>query len=205
MGTLWVTGDGMVETAVHVKQGDLLGREVDGVQAQREPKSRERWAGVRALIVARKRRNGRGAKGGRKVDAVKAGQAEAQPEAVSAGATRAGERRARWAWTEPSVWTERMLTALEEGVKGGRWYSLMDKVYHLPNLRAESSQEAVRQGEAGQRHKMIGQGTRRFASQRTARSVAGVAGRVCRGVKPVGEPDAGDLHVRFDERREETE
>lgn len=120
MGTLWVTGDGMVKTAVHVKQGDLLRRGVDGVHAQSEPKSRERRAGVRALIVARKRRNGRGAKGGRKVDAVKDRPSEAQPEAVPARAIRAGEVRARWAWTEPSVWTERMLTALEEGVKGGR-------------------------------------------------------------------------------------
>ena len=34
------------------------------------------------------------------------------------------------------VWTERMLTALEEGVKGGKWFSLIDKVYALPKLRA---------------------------------------------------------------------
>ena len=34
----------------------------------------------------------------------------------------------RWAWTEPAVWTERMLTALEQGVKGGVWFSLIDKV-----------------------------------------------------------------------------
>jgi len=45
----------MVRKAVHVKQGDLGGEE-----------SRP---GVRASIVARKRRNGRGAKGGRKVEA----------------------------------------------------------------------------------------------------------------------------------------
>ena len=31
--------------------------------------------------------------------------------------------RERWRWAEPSVWTERMLTALEEGVKGGKWFS----------------------------------------------------------------------------------
>ena len=30
---------------------------------------------------------------------------------------------ARWAWTEPSVWTERMLAALDKGVKGGKWFS----------------------------------------------------------------------------------
>jgi len=31
-------------------------------------------------------------------------------------AKQAGEVRTRWVWTEPSVWTERMLTALETGV-----------------------------------------------------------------------------------------
>jgi hypothetical protein len=31
------------------------------------------------------------------------------------GAMQAGEVRARWAWSEPAVWTERMLTALERG------------------------------------------------------------------------------------------
>lgn len=38
------------------------------------------------------------------------------------------QRRGRWTWVEPGVWTERMVAALEQGVKGGRWYSLMDKV-----------------------------------------------------------------------------
>ena len=28
-----------------------------------------------------------------------------------------GEARARWGWVEPSVWTDRMLEALERGVK----------------------------------------------------------------------------------------
>jgi hypothetical protein len=37
--------------------------------------------------------------------------------------------RDKWKWAEPSIWTERMLTALEEGVKGGKWFALMDKVY----------------------------------------------------------------------------
>lgn len=52
---------------------------------------------------------------------------EARPAAVPA-AKQAGEVRARWAWVEPRVWTERMLTALEVGVKGGKWFSLIDKV-----------------------------------------------------------------------------
>ena len=44
-------------------------------------------------------------------------------------AKQAEEIHARWAWTDPGVWTDRMLTALENGVKGGQWFSLIDKVY----------------------------------------------------------------------------
>ena len=33
----------------------------------------------------------------------------------------------RWDWVEASVWTERMLAALDNGVTGGKWYSLIDK------------------------------------------------------------------------------
>ena len=46
------------------------------------------------------------------------GPAEEEPVLVSERTKQAGEVRARWAWTEPRVWTERMLTALETGVKG---------------------------------------------------------------------------------------
>ena len=53
---------------------------------------------------------------------------EAKPAAVSEGAKQAGEIWQRWNWVERTVWTERMLTALEQGVKGGKWFSLMDKV-----------------------------------------------------------------------------
>jgi hypothetical protein len=58
------------------------------------------------------------------------------PATVSEGTSPAGAVRARWAWTAPEVWTPRMLTALEAGVRGGRWYTLMDKVSALPPLRA---------------------------------------------------------------------
>ncbi len=60
---------------------------------------------------------------------------EAKPTTVPE-AKQVGEVRARWAWTEPEVWTERMLTALEDGVKGGIWFSLIDKVYKPGNLGA---------------------------------------------------------------------
>lgn len=42
----------------------------------------------------------------------------------------------RWAWTEASVWTERMLATLETGVKGSKWFSLMDKVWKMENLQS---------------------------------------------------------------------
>ncbi len=64
----------------------------------------------------------------------------------------AGEIRARWAWVEAEVWTERMLTALEQGVRGGKWYSLMDKVYALPNLRRAFERVKANQGAAGVDH-----------------------------------------------------
>jgi hypothetical protein len=48
---------------------------------------------------------------------------EIKPEAVSERIKRAGELMRRWGWVELSVWTERMLTALDKGVKGGKWFS----------------------------------------------------------------------------------
>ena len=52
-------------------------------------------------------------------------------EAKQAGETRLG----KWAWVERTVWTDRMLEALEQGVKGGVWFSLIDKVYRPETLR----------------------------------------------------------------------
>ncbi len=45
-------------------------------------------------------------------------------------------RRQRWAFAEPTVWTDRMLKALEEGVKGNKWFSLIDKVVRPTTLQA---------------------------------------------------------------------
>lgn len=57
-----------------------------------------------------------------------------------------------WSWVEPQVWTKRMLTTLEQGVKGGRWYSLMDKVYKAANLRASFRKVKANRGAAGVDH-----------------------------------------------------
>ena len=68
--------------------------------------------------------------------------------AVPAGATQGAEAR-DWSWAEASVWTERMVSALENGVKGGRWYSLMDKVYAPATLSAAWERVRVNDGAAG--------------------------------------------------------
>jgi len=77
-------------------------------------------------------------------------RSEARPAALSATTTQAGEVLGRWLWTEPAVWTERMLTALENGVKGGVWFSLIDKVYS-PATLATSLRSVLRrrQGKRG--------------------------------------------------------
>ena len=74
---------------------------------------------------------------------------EEQPAEVSKATKQAGETQPRWGWVEPSVWTERMLTALEQGVRGGKWFSLIDKVYALPNLRAAFQKVQANKGAAG--------------------------------------------------------
>lgn len=44
-------------------------------------------------------------------------------------ATQEAEARPRdWSWVDTSIWTERMLAALGNGVKGSKWFSLIDKV-----------------------------------------------------------------------------
>lgn len=82
------------------------------------------------------------------MEGVRDGQVEEQPAQVPARAKQAGETRG-WSWVEPSVWTERMLAALEEGVKGGKWFSLIDKAYSPRNLRAAFAQVKRNRGAAG--------------------------------------------------------
>src|SRR5438876_7925120 len=71
------------------------------------------------------------------------------PARVPERAKQAGDVRARWAWAEPAVWTERMLAALEKGVKGGQWFSLIDKVYALPTLRVAFARVKANAGAEG--------------------------------------------------------
>lgn len=42
--------------------------------------------------------------------------------------TKQGAEARDYSWVEGSIWTDRMISALVNGVKGGRWFSLIDKV-----------------------------------------------------------------------------
>jgi RNA-directed DNA polymerase len=55
----------------------------------------------------------------------------------------------QWSWVEPTVWTERMLNTLENGVKGGKWFSLIDKVHKKANLQSAFKSVRKNQGAAG--------------------------------------------------------
>ena len=63
-------------------------------------------------------------------------------------AKRGAETKA-WSWVEASVWTDRMVSALGNGVKGGRWYSLMDKVDAPATLKAAWARVRANKGAAG--------------------------------------------------------
>ncbi len=86
---------------------------------------------------------------------------EASDSIGSAARAKRGAEARDWSWVEASVWTERMVSALENGVKGGRWYSLMDKVNAPDTLEAAWSKVRSNDGVAG----VDGQSLERFAAQ----------------------------------------
>ena len=72
------------------------------------------------------------------------------------GARFSGEDLAHWAWTEPSVWTNSMLATLEyDRVRGGKWHSLIDKVYRPENLYSAYREVAANKGAPGVDHVTI--------------------------------------------------
>src|SRR5512137_337609 len=81
---------------------------------------------------------------------------ETQPAVVPEGATQAGEACPKdWGWVERHVWTERMLEALATGVKGGVWFSLIDKVLRPSTLIAAWAAVKRNGGSAGSDHQRI--------------------------------------------------
>src|SRR5262249_20095355 len=90
---------------------------------------------------------------------------EQPPSAVPVTAQQDGEIWLRWSWVEHAVWTERMLTALEQGVKGGCWFRLMDKVFAELNLFAAARRVVANKGAAGVDHVTVEQFDERLTSE----------------------------------------
>ena len=67
-------------------------------------------------------------------------------------------RRLRHAHAEPRVWTDRMLEALENGVKGAKWFSLIDKVTRPETLTLSWERVRKNNGTSG----VDGQSVHRF-------------------------------------------
>jgi RNA-directed DNA polymerase len=76
-------------------------------------------------------------------------------------AKQGAEMSRNWAWIEAGVWTERMLSALGNGVKGGKWYALIDKVYAPATLKLAWAKVRANKGAAG----VDGQSVDRFAAK----------------------------------------
>jgi RNA-directed DNA polymerase len=76
-------------------------------------------------------------------------ESESETAAVPLGAKQAESGPAQWAWVDREVWTDRMLAALGNGVKGNKWFSLIDKVYRLSTLQAAWQQVKANKGSAG--------------------------------------------------------
>jgi len=70
-----------------------------------------------------------------------------------------GEPHGLW-WAEASIWTDRMVSALVNGVKGSKWFSLVDKVNRPSTLEAAWRKVARNKGAAG----VDGQSIERFAA-----------------------------------------
>jgi len=91
---------------------------------------------------------------------------------VPSAATPADATQARWAWVAPEVWTARMLTALDQGVRGGRWHTLIDKVYALATLHAAFTRVKANRGAAGVDHVTVAMFEARLDANLAALSAA---------------------------------
>ncbi len=123
-----------------VNAGDLPGQEAERPSA-----------GVRTTIVAMKPGNAGGAKGGRKADAWNERKREnkSEPPPVSETNKQGGEDLWQRHKAQRGVWSEGMLVALENRVKGKKWFSLIDKIYGERTLRLAWEQVLFNAGACG--------------------------------------------------------
>lgn len=146
------TNTEVAKDSCHVVGGSRFGKgcEVNAGDLPGEKSSKEEPAGVRAAIVAQASRGQNqygttetmersrvtlgGAKGGRKANALSERLDEETPPRVPKEDRQGGEDLWQCYGAEHLVWSEKMLVALEKGVKGNKWFSLIDKVRRLEVL-----------------------------------------------------------------------
>jgi RNA-directed DNA polymerase len=92
---------------------------------------------------------------------VKATTGAQKAPTVPGTATQGADARRMLARVKASVWTDRMLSALGNGVKGGKWFSLMDKVYAPKTLEVAWAKVRANKGAAG----VDGQSIERFTAK----------------------------------------
>jgi len=96
-------------------------------------------------------------------------QSESQVPVVPERARQGAETQGRdWSWVEATVWSERMLAALGNGVRGGKWFSLIDKVYRRETLTAawdKVRDNAGAAGDDGQSVKQFGFGAEIYLAE----------------------------------------
>jgi len=72
-----------------------------------------------------------------------------RPKQAEEAKAEARARRACYLHADPAIWTDRMLEALEKGVKGGVWFSLIDKVARMTTLMRAFELVKANDGAAG--------------------------------------------------------
>jgi RNA-directed DNA polymerase len=95
------------------------------------------------------------------MDQERQGKAPEVPETAKQGAEAQGQKLPDLSWVEAGVWTERMVSALVNGVKGGCRYSSIDKVYAPKTLALAWEKVRINRGAAG----VDGQSIERFEAR----------------------------------------
>lgn len=169
-----VFGDGMYGRSCRVNQGDPIGTRREFIAPNKGTKSPPvRSQSVRSSREAAQWPWSEGTQEGGCAMSI---ESETILVAVPETAKQAGEARP-FDRVERSIWTDRMPEALEKGVKGDVWFSLIDKVYRPTTLHAAWKAVRRNKGSAGTDHESV----ERF-EQRLEENIAGLEEELRTGV-----------------------
>ena len=102
----------------------------------RDPQSELTQCGSQSVHSSEEGGESRRSEGTQEGECAESARAEGKaPRVPPSGARQGAEVPRKTRGIEPRVWTERMQAALERGVEGKRWFSLIDKVWSLKTLQ----------------------------------------------------------------------